>query len=267
MTKKAKSWLGVSLILLIALITTAAKLPYGDINELYQKKHNRDTYVPRNVEAALIVLVDVEDEELLSKEELNAFLEKWNGGTFDGYYDTMPDSLRELSERFVERMEVRYEGYQFSNSLVHAEITELPSGLFLICLGTSVGSYYSSYYYEDSAFLYKKANLSVLREPLSVVKSRTDNVTKLPSEWKYILDSDYYRICYDSDMVTLYMPNIIASDNTVKKQIPTADFDEYMEDIKSMRPGTDRPGSNLSLARIEKYFAAKRKAEAKVANG
>ena len=203
--------------------------------------------VPPEIEAALVAMVDVEDGELLTEEDLGAF---WNEieGTFDGYYDTMPEGLRKITTTVAARVSSRYED-TISPSCIRADIRDFASGEI---------SFYFSFGTFDYEYRYKGGVLSLkavtcrLPGDLQIIGDDY-NSGGISQRAKFRLNYTLFKICYYPEQVFLYAPSHTES-------IPTADFAEYMRSVKAIEPGFGRiEERELSLARIEKHMASKRK--------
>ena len=218
-------------------------------------------YVPPTIEAALLDKVHIEDGELLSEEELNAFWEEWGEESFYGYYDTMPDNLRGLTASFTERINTRY-----GKTISYLTLETLSPSQISVQISTSPEVIYFSFFGDTFFYVYAytKGHAAVKRishilpseltiEPRTI----TNGEAEVPS---YDIGRYLTYAIYDHQMVRLCtMESKTGNSPYVVKQIATADFDEYMRAVKAGEPGADNPGDKLSLDRIEKHMAAKRK--------
>ncbi len=82
----------------LVLAGVAAAFFTSDIWQ-FIRYHYSYNYVPPMIEAVLVANVGVEEGELLPEEELRAFWAEFDG-KFEGYYDSMPESVRTLSQNF-----------------------------------------------------------------------------------------------------------------------------------------------------------------------
>ena len=117
----------------------------------------------------------MEEGELLPDEDIQAFWDDFEG-SFGGYYDTMPESLRELTESFTERVNERYAmevGRGIPISTVYAWVSEesdiyRKEGEVISSRRGVVFSYrledgvYYEYFYKPEGFQSKEVGMRVL---------------------------------------------------------------------------------------------------------
>jgi len=254
-------------------------------------QYTRGKYAPPMIEAALVEKIDVEEGELLSTEELNAFFDEWGDAEFSGYYGSMPENLRRLADSFVERVNTRYESRIStvgSMQIVPHQVRAVVSNSSIpgfVCFSFSSYNLDYAYYYNERECWIKQVNCPVPNKlevfsAGTILSKLTEEKEKVESDVgkfeEYQLNFKSFTIAYTLEKVTLFIPSYYKEkesqtmgifSGTEIKEIPTADYNEYMRDVKTPELRADNPKEKLSLRRIEKYIAAKRKAEAKAANG
>ena len=252
MKKRTRLILIISMVAVL-LCVLAIMFFNSDVWEFICYKHF--DCVPTWIETVLIDVAAVEDGELFTEEELSVFFDDWVDGEFNGYYDSMPDNLRRLTDSFVERINKRYTHRNATGSMIKisppiVQVTIDPNeetiDFYFLIIKLQL-----EYKYTQGILVSKWVGCPV---PDGSSNSRYN--TTLPD---FDLRIGGAAIHYTPETVTLSTPPYRNFQVTMVKQIPTADFDEYMRAVKAGDPGADNPGDKLSLDRIEKHMASKRK--------
>ena len=250
MKKRTKIIFVISAIVVLSVLTIVLK------NTVFKDP----PIIPPEIESVLVYMVDVEDGELLTKEELGAFWDEFDGG-FEGYYDTMPDCLRELTTTFAERMSARYRDeipQSFPNFSPYHIFVSLDKNM--ITFQFRWNDFGFEYMYNEKEFGIKTTTCYIPHELKITQKNLSEKeIFGVPV---YSINNKLCYIVYSPAMVNMYVFTPQGSGSyTINstRSVLTADFDAYMRAVKAGEPGADNPGDKLSLDRIEKHMAAKRK--------
>ncbi len=241
MKRKTKIILCISAV---AVLMLAIAFFNSDIWQFIRYNYSYN-YVPPLIEEVLVAHVGVEEGELLSEEELRAFWAEFDG-KFEGYYDSMPESVRKLTQHFIERVNTRYES-NISVSQVGAHIPDMAYPEWIV-FSFSFQDLQFRYEYREGYLTEKSVRCLVPQEMQYVnIKHEAD------LNGSCVLYSNNVTAYYRPETVSLYKTTVehINSSVAMVIEIPTANYDEYLRDRVYIK--------NLSLKRIEDYIASKRK--------
>lgn len=215
-----------------------------------------DGYVPEMFQAALAFRAGVEDGELLTGEEIQAFFDGFEGERFLGRYNSMPEGLQALAQRLAERVNARYDGNLLASDMsAKASVDEFYDSEDVVYYSEGItfsflleGRYVCEYRYGKDSFISKTVQIGVPDRLFSKTTSVHEDGT--PDEYTYILVDNLIKIKCTRETVSLY------KNNNLVKELPSAYLDEYMQDAKAQKVQHEE---EPSFNRIEKYIESKHK--------